>query len=733
MASALLLVGTFFAYRGCIPAQQPNTQGNMVVNADFELQHQNFPVGWQVDNKIKSKGQIDMAKGPARGQLSLRMRPNKKNTNDIMALNIAQGYAADAVRGKTLKVSAWLAGGGGATAVFGVHIIDRTGGMLANARLTSKGDKLEFQEATLDVPDSSSAVLMVILCQAAGQGGETYFDDVSVRLTTAAAAAPKPLPPSGGATQATIRVDATQQIRRIPRTIFGSNLQWHYGGNMIYDFRTNALNPELIRMTRDLGVSLLRFPGGHFADFYHWRDGIGPQSQRKETPPQTGDAKQRHFFGTDEALEFAGKADARLLMIVNAHTGTPAEAAEWVRYVNTSPERRVDYWQIGNEFYIKNDHPANAAIPPGEYVKRLRQYAPALRAADPNLKLIAVGGENFGKYNSNHYPGWNQEVLSKAADTFDLFAVHNGYFPALLERDNYDARTVYQAMLAAPVLMARNLDTLARQIDQFAGSRAPRIELAVTEWGPFFHLDIRNRWMDHTRTLGSALFVASVLKAFVEQPKLTVANAFQLIDLNFAGWMGPKSETHLTDTPGDNQWAPKAPYFAFQMFTKHFGPVLVRSTTESPTYDTPEVGMVGAVSGVPYLETVSSRSDDGQTLYVLVINKHLDSEIRGKVSLSGFQPQGGTAWMLTGSAIDANTGTKLVRGVQWGKQVELARMNKGGPGEVTLRSQPVNVAAAEFEYAFPKHSVTCLELRGSPVGARSTAVGERGQGRGRRR
>jgi len=117
---------------------------------------------------------------------------------------------------------------------------------------------------------------------------------------------------------------------------------------------------------------------------------------------------------------------------------------------------------------------------------------------------------------------------------------------------------------------------------------------------------------------------------------------------------------------------------------------------------------------VPYLDIVSSLSSDGRRLYIMAINKHFDSSIEAAIALRGFQPgSSGTAWTLTGTGIDANTGTTALQGLLRGKAAEdpqNPRFSKGGAGEVTLSSSEVNGIKAQFVYHFPPHSVTSLML-----------------------
>jgi len=717
----------------CSPAgsgAEPPVKGNLLANPGFEDAVGGLPAGWNLNEKLSAKGQASVIeRGAHAGQRALRLQPTDRNTDDLLAFNVGQGFPVDPIRGRTLRVSAWMAAEGSATAILGAYSVDKQGAIIAQVSLTKTSVPPGFasEAGMLEIPADPRAFLLVVTCAVRGTSGAALFDDVLVEPAdnSAPAGAARPAAEAGAAPaalEATVSVNAKRTLRTIPRTLYGQNIEWPNGGSMVWDFRTKALNPDIIRLTRELGTTLLRFPGGSFADFYHWRDGVGPQEARPAREPMTGRGKSPNFFGTDEARDFAEKVGAELMFIVNAHTGTPQEAAEWVRYVSTSGKggARVPFWEIGNEFYIKNDDPSNAAIPPEEYVRRFKEFVAAMKQADPSIRILAIGAENFGLYTSSAFPGWNRTVLEKAGSEMDYLALHNAYQPTVFDDGGADVRTVYAAMLASPILIKKNLDVVSKQIETYGGGRAAQIKIAITEWSPIFHIDPKNKWVDHVKTLGSGLFVASTMKAFLESPRVEIANAFKLAEPGFQGWIQSRYEDILTRPAQDGQFAPTAPYLALEMFTRHFGATLLEANSISPTYDSIAVGMANKVSGVPYLEVVASQSADGKILYLLAINKHFDKPIRAKIALEGFKPSGGgTSWTLNGTGIDANTGTRLPGGVPWGKQLEAQpnpRFSKGGPEEVTLSSQPLQGAAAAFEYSFPAHSVTSLEIHGAAAG-----------------
>jgi alpha-N-arabinofuranosidase len=240
--------------------------------------------------------------------------------------------------------------------------------------------------------------------------------------------------------------------------------------------------------------------------------------------------------------------------------------------------------------------------------------------------------------------------------------------------------------------------------------RANGISLAITEWGPYFHLEPSSRFVDHVKTLGSALYVGSVLKVFIEDPRVELANAFKLIDNAWMGWIGVRDSAYLA----------KAPAMAMQMYRQHFGERLVETEVVAPVASSPALGIVDAVAQVPQLECVSSLSNDGETLYLMVINKSFDTAITTRIDLAGFEAGGATVHTLNGTAIDANTGTQLpqIPGVKWARQATASpdgRFHFGRPGEVTIQSAEADLKGARLLCVFPAHSMTAVELRKQPV------------------
>ena len=694
------------------------SNGNLILNPDFEQPGTGIPPQWISEEQVRHKGIVSLTNRPDSG-IAVTLRPNAQNIaaeQDSHPFSVGQVFELRRypnLRGTTLHVSAFMGATKPATAKLRLIAIRQGGELIASIlEQDDSAGKLIEQSASLTLPDDNKTILVVIGLDANGTAGEVTFDNVYLGTTPRQPAnAEKDSKPISG--KATINIDASRTIKRIPETIYGTNIEWGWGGNGLWDDKNNGLNNDIVQLTRELQPTLLRYPGGIFADFYHWRDGIGPQAKRPSTAHMPDGPVSKHNIGTDEALDFAKRTGSKLMITVNISTGTPEEAVEWLRYVN-QPDKtkgqppKVKFWEIGNENYYYGDAPylKQAAHNSEQYAQRLLTFAKALKKADPRISIVAIAQESFERDFKPVHSDWIPVLLSKAGHLIDYLALHNGYVPGL-ERDNgEDVRTLYRAMLAAPIQLRRSLDRVTEQIRKYAPEHASRIKLAITEWAPSFQLALDGRYLDHPKTLGSALFVASNLKNYIEHPNVEVANYFKLSGRLWQGMIGTRNDKFIA----------KAPYYAFRMYREHFGSILIETKTDSPSDNTRAAGYVPALQNVPYLDVVSSLSEDGKHLYMMVINKHFDDAITAQINIAGFKPKAsGQAFVLTGTGIDANTGTELFKapGLKWARQAEdksNPRFEKGSPDEITLKEYPVNIASPAFEYSFGKHSVTAIVL-----------------------
>jgi alpha-N-arabinofuranosidase len=674
-----------------------------LVNGDFEHFSGEVPDGWTLDPVVRDKGSLSVANAdsvPSHHILSLQ--PTGRNS-DQKPFGIGEMLDARALRGRNIRIEAQLGAAKGATAVVGIHALaDGKDVGFVQMRQDDSSGVLHEQSQILEIPKAADRIVVYVVV--IGNSGAARVGALKLAPLDASSA--------GGADEAALatqsavlHIDVRHTIRTIPSSIYGTNAEWIFDGQGLWSSRSGALDQEALRLVRELGPTMIRFPGGVFSDTYHWRDGLGPQEKRPTTAHYPKGPESRHTFGIGEVADVARQADAQLLLTVNAGTGTAQEAADWVRYMNRGAGPKVDFWEVGNELYMKDDL-SGAQMSAEKYARTYAEFAKAMRAVDPSIKIGAIGGVNFGKYHFIADDHWTETVLEENRGQVDFLAIHNAYAPVLIGSSAAaDPHGVYAAMLAAPSQVEANLADVSRLLARYETSTRP-IAIAVTEWGPFFDISPNSPWVDHVKTMGSGLFVASMLDVFLRTPRVEIANFFKLVDHGFMGWIGTR----------DGHWTATAPYMVFSLFRHNLGNTLVQSSIEGPSFDGPGIGVVSASRGIPVLDAVATF--EGGMLTVIVVNRSETAEISTRLSVAGVKRYSGVhVQTIYADSLDANTGSQLptIPGLNWAKQTSLGRMERGGPQEIHMTSEdlsgaPSDSTGALISYPFRALSVTCLRF-----------------------
>jgi hypothetical protein len=267
-------------------------------------------------------------------------------------------------------------------------------------------------------------------------------------------------PPASAAVAASVSIDAGQGLATIPDTGVGMNVA-------VYDANMN--HPAVPGLLSDAGVGMVRYPGGSYADGYHW-----------ETHTVEGGfvAPNTEF---DTYMETVRAAGAQPIVTANYGSGTAEEAAGWVRYANVTNDYDVEYWEIGNEVYGNGHYGAEWEIDhhesksPTTYANHVVEYASAMKAVDPGIKIGAVlatpGEWPDGIVGPGDTMDWNNTVMSIAGEVIDYVIVHH-----------YPSATSQEDLLDAPQTEIPDRAAALRSlIDQYAGDNADNVGIAVTE------------------------------------------------------------------------------------------------------------------------------------------------------------------------------------------------------------------------------------------------------------
>ena len=509
------------------------------------------------------------------------------------------------------------------------------------------------------------------------------------------------IPTAGATADVTCTVQAGSVLNSVPDGLFGTNLEWFHRGDGLADAQGN-LNDSLILTAADQGVSCLRFPGGILADYYHWQNGVGPVDSRPLMAHGADPGSECDVYGTPEFLKTCRLLAATPLITVNVGTGTAGEAAGWVDYCNNpfnaqraadgvDPSVRVPVWELGNELYF-NGSAAEQQITmtPAQYAQDVLAFAAAMRQVDPTIQLMAIGVPDRSAYALSSYSDWTPTVLEACADQIDYIAYHNAYFPGFWSNDDPTLQTGYRAMWATPETIDQELTQLDNWIAQYQKSRP--IKIAITEWGPLFGM--LPDWVDHDKTMGSAVYVGRVLQVLLSHPRVKIANYFKLADGTPMGW-----NSYL------NQ--PKVGYYVIQLFTQHFGTGMVATSVTSPTYSTGAVGYAPAETNVPEVTAVSSVDPAAKKLFINFVNRAWSQTHYVRLTLNGFNhtTTSGTLWQIYSAKVTDNNGPDVMPGL------DLDYIDPSTTvSQIQIRSKTVNLGS---NLALPPHSIETLEIDGN--------------------
>jgi len=294
---------------------------------------------------------------------------------------------------------------------------------------------------------------------------------------------------------ASVLIDPDHHRGEVDERLFGSFVE-HMGRCVytgIYEpehpsaddhgFRTDVAN-----LVRELGVNLVRYPGGNFVSGYDWTDGIGPRAQRPRRLDLAWRSIETNQVGTDEFLPWAASLGLEPMMAVNLGTAGVREAAALVEYCNVadgtqwSDLRRsngalkpyeIGLWCLGNEMDgpWQTGHKSAA-----EYAVLAAEAAKAMRLVDPGIELVACGS-SFHEMPTFGY--WESTVLEHAGDYIDYISMHAYY------QEHDGDRTSF---LASGASMDSFIDGVIATIDAVAARRRTgrQIDISFDEWNVWY-------------------------------------------------------------------------------------------------------------------------------------------------------------------------------------------------------------------------------------------------------
>jgi alpha-N-arabinofuranosidase len=488
--------------------------------------------------------------------------------------------------------------------------------------------------------------------------------------------------------------------------IYGQFIE-HLGG-VIYDGiwvgpgskipNVEGIRRQFIDDMKRIGAPNFRWPGGCFADAYHWRDGIGPRERRPRTynfwqarMPQGVDHTETNHFGTHEFIRLCRLAGAEPYIAANVGSGTPAEFRDWVLYCNApvgtvsqAKERaangdaepfRVRYWGVGNESWG-----CGGNMKPGEYATEYRKFATQYPLAYQEPFFIAVGPSG----------GRPDGHLEWTRGFFEGIAGHGGgiwphgwglhYYTRPRRSAKHDHRSPerWYDILEAGARTEQLIEDHWQIMGEF--DRDHRTRFVIDEWGvwqppgtgigPLYLFSQEGNLRD-------ALHAAITFDIFNRHAeKVAMAQIAQTINCIHSLFLASGGRFVRTPT-----------YYVFEMYHPHMGgrsvPIDIRvAGLKIPVGDGHE----------PLFGLTGSASLKERRLAVTLVNPSLEADVVAVVRLKGVQAAEARAQVLThGDPHAANT-------LDAGDTIKPAALD-------------ATVSGGQVRLRIPKHAVAAVEIR----------------------
>jgi hypothetical protein len=438
--------------------------------------------------------------------------------------------------------------------------------------------------------------------------------------------------------QVQVAVDACDIKGDISTMLTGVNFSYYYDNDALW------ADGSVAGYLRDINAGILRYPGGVETSKFHWQipynhwnvDLWDPLVDQNDYPPTDA------YMDVNDYILRCREIGAEPLLGVNIQSGvrfarladSVNEAADWVRYCNVTNDYNVVYWYMDNEPYYNSNCDG---ITVADYAYYVKQFVPAMKAVDPNIKILAnwLNRPNEPKY----WAEW-EYLLEEAGQYIDIAEIHWYWDNGLTDWDNWLAENPMRSRLWCPDCYndyspsdARYLgpsytDEIRnwyREINDINGVSYD-IELAAMEW------NIGSNSQGQPSTFQAALMQAEMLGQFIE-------GGLHMATLWAFNWpSGDQQNRYFLD--GATSKPREAVYEVFRMYSNALGQQLVSSQADKV-----------------YIPRVCALSRDENTLWLYLLNKSIDGRpINAVVDINGFTPVKAEATALTAVDISSNIG-----------------------------------------------------------------------------
>jgi alpha-L-arabinofuranosidase len=392
-----------------------------------------------------------------------------------------------------------------------------------------------------------------------------------------------------------------------------------------------GLRQDVLDLTRELGVTTVRYPGGNFVSGYLWEDGVGPSEERPVRLDDAWKSIEDNSFGLNEFMSWAHQAGVEPIMTFNLGTRGLQDALNLWEYSNhasgtTWSELRrshgveqphaIRIWCLGNELDGPWQMGAKTA---DEYGRLAAEVARGLRRKEPGLELVLAGSSSTSQPT---FAAWEATVLEHAYEQIDYISVHAYYQQHGDDRDSF---------LASSVHLDRYIDTVVATADHIkaVGRHTKSIKLAIDEWNVWYQSDLKvpddwtvaPRVAEDTFSVTDAVVVGSLLISLLRHSdRVGIACISELVNA-----MAP-----IRTEPGGPAWR-QTTYHPFAITSRFARGSVLRVEPDSPQMDTALYGPVPTVDAVATFDATAGE------IAVFLVNRRQHAEAQVRIDLRTFE------------------------------------------------------------------------------------------------
>ncbi|MGH9739738.1 MAG: alpha-N-arabinofuranosidase [Candidatus Acidiferrales bacterium] len=468
--------------------------------------------------------------------------------------------------------------------------------------------------------------------------------------------------PVVGAQSIQLSVDVSKPGAKISRNLFGQFAEHlgHgiYGGIWVGPEstipNTRGIRNDVVGALKALNVPDVRWPGGCFADEYHWRDGIGPH-RVVTLNPNWGGVIEPNTFGTREFMDFLNQIGARAYVSINVGSGTPHEAEDWLEYMtaakpttlvqeraaNGHPQPyQVGFLGIGNESWG-----CGGNMTPSYYLSQLKIYSHFVRNFNPeqqhNQQMLKIavgpggGGPQWDKWTETIMKGYQN---APSSDGIDGLSMHSytvgGPWPPSYASVGF-GENEYAQMLKSTLQMKDLIDEHSAIMDKYDPQK--KVALVVDEWGAWYKpLPGTNpAFLVQQNSLRDAILAALNLNVFARHAdRVRMANIAQMINVLQCMIMTDKDKMVLTPT-----------YYVYKMYVPFHDATFLPVTYDAGDYKQGDITL-------PRVDAIAAKDSDGK-LWLEVTNIDPDRPVEIGIRLAGSTPRSAAGETLTAPKVDS--------------------------------------------------------------------------------